>query len=357
MERKIGGRQLLEIIVFFLIVQFAGLLLTEIWLPLNQISTVQTVSASGPQTTTYYNLIVIAEIIVITAVIIFFFRKYRGQFFFILLDLFTIVPGSTFTFLIVINIILPNLNAYLTWGAALLFAMAIAIAKRRYQSLKNFVVLTSSIGFGVIIGIIGGFEFVYFFLAILAVYDYVAVFVTKHMVSLADIVVKNNIAAMVGSRDVHMVPGSYVSAKERAEVKKSGIQNRIKNTYVQDLIRKGNVPYVSQVGLGGGDLLAPLILTTAVYVTFGNFFAPMVIIMGSLSGIIATMFILKRYKVALPAIPPLFAFENLFLALIFLMYVPNSLPLSLAFLMAFAAIMLIMAYTLNRKKDMATVKF
>ena len=69
--------------------------------------------------------------------------------------------------------------------------------------------------------------------------------------------------------------------------------------------------------LGTGDLALPLMLAVSAYISFLSYFAAVMIILGAASGMIFTMYLLKRYKVALPAIPPLFAFINLFLAVLF----------------------------------------
>ncbi|MDE1860838.1 MAG: hypothetical protein KGH72_03925 [Candidatus Micrarchaeota archaeon] len=351
MERRIGDRQLVNIVVLFLIVQFGGLLLTYASLPTYAIQPAMSISGNGASFTIYNVFIIILEIIIITFVLLYVFKKFRSNALFVLLDAFIIVPGSTITFSIVLGILLPTLPAIPELIASFALAVLLMLVKQKFQRLRNIVVLLSAMGIGVLFGIIGGFYFVYLFISVLALYDYVSVFITKHMISLANMAMQKNLALFVGSSDIHMVPNRMVSRKDRKAAAKSGLANNIKDEHVRDLIRSGNTPFVSQINLGGGDLLAPLMLATGAYVTFLNYFVPVIIVIGSTTGMLATLFILTKYKVALPAIPPIFAFENLAIAVIYLIYMPQAPITALAFFGLFAAILLVMLYTLNRNRD------
>ena len=65
------------------------------------------------------------------------------------------------------------------------------------------------------------------------------------------------------------------------------------------------MPVAARTALGTGDLAMPLMLAIAAYKVNLNFVLSFVIIIGALLGLILTMFILRKYKRALPAIPPL----------------------------------------------------
>jgi len=76
----------------------------------------------------------------------------------------------------------------------------------------------------------------------------------------------------------------------------------------------------------------------------------MMIVAGSAIGLLATVFLLKKYRVGLPAIPPLFAFISLALMIVFLIAKPFE-PLTVAIfaaasVLSFAA----MIFTLMKVK-------
>jgi presenilin-like A22 family membrane protease len=348
MERRIGGRQLLNIVVFFLIAQFGGFLLTVNSLPLSAVASYTATATASYQPTPFNVFIIVIEVILITMLILYVFNKYHGELVFLIFDGFVIIPGSAITFWLVLRLLFPALNSTNALILGIIFAIIFMAIKQKKQKLRNIAVLTSVIGFGVLFGISVGFQFCYLFLALLALYDYIAVFVTKHMITLANIMVQKNISAFVGSSDVHMVPNQYVSKSDRAEIAKSGLTKKIKDPVIRDMTKKGNTPFISQVALGNGDLLAPLMLATGAYVGFSDFFIPIFVIVGSTVGVIATLAILKRYQVALPAIPPIFAFENLFLGIAFLIYGQRDVQLSLYFFSIFRILIAVMLYTLNR---------
>ncbi len=71
------------------------------------------------------------------------------------------------------------------------------------------------------------------------------------------------------------------------------------------------------------------------------------IAIGASVGMIFTMYLLKRYKVALPAIPPLFAFCNLFLGIFFAINNFWAYRSWLGFIIIFIAIVLALFNKLN----------
>lgn len=67
----------------------------------------------------------------------------------------------------------------------------------------------------------------------------------------------------------------------------------------------GMAPISARMALGTGDLAMPLMLAIAAYKVNLNFTLSFVITLGAIFGLIITMLILRRYKRALPAIPPI----------------------------------------------------
>ena len=69
--------------------------------------------------------------------------------------------------------------------------------KQYFPGLTNTCAVSSAIGFGLIFALEFGFAVMFFFLIVLAVYDYLAVYVTKHMVKMADMYVDQQLAFLV----------------------------------------------------------------------------------------------------------------------------------------------------------------
>ncbi len=88
--------------------------------------------------------------------------------------------------------------------------------------------MIASIGIGVVIGF-NGFSLAYLIVAVIALYDYIAVFVTKHMQVMARAMAEKNLAFLIGSSDVEMTPRSLLSDKERKEMDRELKKNKIKD--------------------------------------------------------------------------------------------------------------------------------
>ncbi len=286
-------------------------------------------------------------IIVFSAAIIIVFRFIKGNILFVLLEAFVVLFATAFLLFIVLATALPAVNyLYIALFSALV-AIALIVAKNYRPKLRNLIAITSSIGVGVVIGL-NGFNVAYLLMMFIAVYDYIAVFVTKHMITLAREVSSRNLAFLIGSSDIEAIPKKYTTQKDRADFRKSVDIKSVKDPVLKKLISSGAIPIVSQVQLGTGDLALPLMLTVSAYISFINYAIPVMIILGSISGLVFTMYLLKRYKVALPAIPPLFAFINLFLGLAFLLVKTSQTWLWAGFLAIAAATLAVLMSKLRR---------
>ena len=317
MERRIGLRQVIYVISLFLIAQLFGLFLTVM---MNSPSSAYLASsAASTQNSNPVSFVfwLVINVIIAVLIIMLILRYYRGDLFFKLLEAYIIIFGSFFLFLVLIGDILPSMGVVPQSLMSLALAALLFLVKNRTNKFRNVVTLATSIGAGIFIGIsIGlgfGFLALYFLLGIFAVYDYLAVFVLKFMIPFAREAVKRNLAFMIGSSDLEILPRG--SARRRVE--KEDL-SRINNTRVKSLIKKGNVPIVSSVMLGNGDIILPMSLVVGSYVIYANIFLSVMVVVGSTVGLMATMLLLRKYKVGLPAIPPLFAFISIALTMVFL---------------------------------------
>lgn len=161
-----------------------------------------------------------------------------------------------------------NYEIAMTIGVAL--GLSLGLLKFFIQSLKNISATLSSAGAGAILGASIGFYPAVLFMVLLSIYDYIAVFKTKHMVEMANYMKDKNLAFTVTAK-----------------------------TYLPETKKE------SRIDLGTGDLIAPAFVSVASF-ELGHY-APLFIIFGSaVSLFLFLKFALKR-RMVLPALPPLTA--------------------------------------------------
>ena len=318
-NRLIENRQLVGILTMFMLVQFAGIALATLWFngaTYQQITSAQI--ASGPSNV----LLLLAYIILLAVAMILIFRFYHGAKLFRVIEGVVIFIASFYVFLVIIAYFTQSSNIA-TIGAAIIAILLVA-AKNKWVKLKNVAAIIASIGVGAVLGF--GFSFIaaIAFMGLLAIYDFVAVFITKHMITLANVVTDNNLAFMVDMNEVEAVPKSDFSKKELSEynkyVKSSGQRGKKILSAMKKTSSMGMVPISANVALGTGDLAIPLMVAVSAYKLTLSFVPSFFIAFGAVLGLIITMFILRKYKRALPAIPPLFLGVLIGFALYYLVY-------------------------------------
>lgn len=340
LERKIEARQLVNIIALFLVVQFGGLLIAIYTTP----AILYYVQGNAVQVNSFEGAFVyLIYILVTTAALLLLIRFYKKPGIFRLMEALVILLATGYVVFSVVSTALPGVDSNKILALAAIATVILIIAKNMRPNLRNLLAVSSSIGVGILIGS-NGFYLAYFLMLLITIYDYVAVFITKHMLTMAKEVSSKNLAFLIGSTDYEAVPRSYLSKKDLAEYKKQG---KPTDPFVKSLVRKGLFPVVSQVQLGTGDLALPLMLSVSAYISFLSYSAAVMIAIGASVGMIFTMYLLKRYKVALPAIPPLFAFCNLFLGIFFAINNFWAYRSWLGFIIIFIAIVLALFNKLN----------
>ncbi|MEM0154415.1 MAG: presenilin family intramembrane aspartyl protease [Methanothrix sp.] len=318
-KRLIENRQLVGILTMFMLVQFAGIALATLWFngaTYQQITSSQIVS--GPSNA----LLLLAYIIFLAVVMILIFRFYHGAKLFRVIEGVVIFIASFYVFLVIIAYFTQSSNIA-TIGAALIAILLVA-AKNKWVRLKNVAAIIASIGVGAVLGFGFSFFAAIIFMGLLAIYDFVAVFITKHMITLANVVTDNNLAFMVDMNEVEAVPKSDFSKKELSEynkyVKSSGQRGKRIMSVMKKTGSMGMVPISANVALGTGDLAIPLMVAVSAYKLTLSFVPSFFIALGAVLGLIITMFILRKFKRALPAIPPLFLGVLIGFALYYLVY-------------------------------------
>jgi len=215
-----------------------------------------------------------------TAVILLIIKFYKGDLLFKLLESLLVFLTSW----IVISFIVGD-------EIALILALVLVITRWIYKKnilLRNIASVLAAAGAGAIIGYQLGVIPVILFLVILAGYDIIAVFYTKHMVSLAKAITKKNLAFTFA-----------LPTKEH------------------------------QFELGTGDMVIPAVFAVSVLVQTTKYFdfpfaliSPIIVLWGSLVGLILTLhYCSSKVGKALPALPLQTAIMLIMLALCYVMKV------------------------------------
>ncbi len=177
------------------------------------------------------------------------------------------------------------LGSFLPYDDLLVLAIMIIILAVRYTHRENifirdFVGIIAIAGAGAVIGISFGLIPVILFVILLSIYDFIAVFKTKHMVELGKKVTKQNLAFTIA------MPTK-------------------KHTFE----------------LGNGDLVIPLIVASSVFANgffVNNFLVAILCLIGSFIGLVLSIYIVSTKKIALPALPPQTAIMVIIIGLAFL---------------------------------------
>lgn len=153
--------------------------------------------------------------------------------------------------------------------AAVLMGLAFSALKIFRPGLKNAAAIMATAGVGVIFGISLGILPLIIFLVFLSIYDFLSVFMTKHMVELANFVVKKDLAFTVTAK----APPIRVGQKER------------------------------RIDLGTGDMIAPIMLEVSTLSI--SPVATVFVFAGAVISLGLFLNIAWRSKMVLPALPPI----------------------------------------------------
>jgi len=159
----------------------------------------------------------------------------------------------------------------LSYSIGLLFAVRRILMPMERNNVYGMVV---SAVLGALFGIILSMDAIIVFGALMAIYDIVAVFITKHMIDIAKAVVSNNL--------------SMVVTVSRGDVK-------------ADFSKKKSVAKARRLDLGTGDLFIASLFVVCALKFSVEFF--LVMLLFSFLGFFATMKLLETLKRPIPALP------------------------------------------------------
>jgi len=222
-------------------------------------------------------------ILVMAVVLYFGIKVYKGVLLFRVLEFLVITFATSIVFFVLLTV--AGLDPDMSMLAGIAIGLLIAIGKNWLHPLRNAGAIISSGGVGAIFGFSLGFIPSLLFAVLLSIYDYIAVFKTKHMVKFAETFTQQDLAFTIAA-------GPKPSEKEKKELEKIPFEERVKK--------------IKRTELGTGDLVIPVVLSVSVYPVLG--------LVGSLCVIFFTtlaLYAMMRYhmtkKQVLPALPPITA--------------------------------------------------
>jgi presenilin-like A22 family membrane protease len=216
------------------------------------------------------------------AMVILVARRYKGMLLFMLLEALVVFSASSIVFFAIALSLGTDFLEALALGGA--FGIALAAAKFVWREAKNTAAIISSAGVAAIFGFSLGFLPAAAFTILLSIYDYIAVFKTRHMVEMARELSTRQLSFAVTAKNV---PAR--KPKESAEA------------YVDRANREGE-----RLDLGTGDLAVPGMLSVSAYTLGPNgLIYSLAIAAGSTAALCLLLRFVSERRVFLPALPPI----------------------------------------------------
>ena len=228
-------------------------------------------------------LYLLAIILFGAAMIMLFSRFYKGMALYQLLELVVVSIASSAVFF-AIAFSFSGLGLDLSLGIGAVAGLALGLAKLVRAEAKNLAAIISSSGVGALFGFSFAFIPMSIFVLLLSLYDYIAVFKTKHMITMARELSTRQLSFAVTAKSV---PAK--APKETAE------------HYVDRAMKEGE-----RLDLGTGDLSVPAMLAVSAYTLGPNgLLYSLAVAIGSTISIYVLLRFVSKQRVFLPALPPI----------------------------------------------------
>jgi len=292
-----------KIIVFFVVTQllalWAGISLlkmAEAVPELHSLSVAPYDNPDEPLNAAYFLLIVVCG----AAGVLLAIRFYKGPWLFRILE-FTTVAGTTsvlvFGILLSLQILTPDMALLVGTAIGGLFA----VSKFFNPSLKNAAAILSSAGVGALFGFSAGIVPALLFILGISVYDYVAVFKTRHMLAMSRALGTTELAFTVTAK---ATPEIHTSSGGVSQQTSQPSHSSHAPSAAQAVHATPNDDGLARLDLGTGDLAVPAMLAVSAYPHAGIAGSAAVAIGSTVSLYLLLNFVMKN-RVALPAMPPI----------------------------------------------------
>lgn len=238
------------------------------------------------------SLFFLVVVLIGTATLLLVLKYYKGNLLFRIFEVYVIFIGS----LVVWQYVLFDLlnaapfavgeSEYLSCVlVASILTVAVRFVKRTYMTL-NVTLCLAIAGAGGVLGSFMGIVPALLMMVALGTYDIIAVFKTKHMITLAD------------QSRLRQMPVMFETSSKGIKTgprKKSGS------------VSKGNkADEEDTIGLGTGDIAIPLVFFVGILRSFNSWLLVGGAVLGAAVGLFLTIYYVTQVKrVALPALPPI----------------------------------------------------
>lgn len=224
---------------------------------------VVTTDASDP-----FNAVFFIGYILAGAVFMILMIRYFGlsQLLFRAMEFFLIASASSIVFYAFLRLVT---DYEISTMGGIIMGLTFSGSRVFLPGLKNAAAVLATAGVGVIFGVSLGLVPMLIFLIFLSIYDFLAVFATKHMVELAEFVVKKDLAFTVTAKAPPVKPG--------------GREQRI--------------------DLGTGDMIAPIMLEVGALQV--SPVATLFVFVGAVVSLGLFLTLVWKKKMILPALPPI----------------------------------------------------
>ena len=275
-------KQVAMIFLMFLLAQllglFTGALLVDLQSVMPGISELN-VAPGGQSGDVSNSLFFLLYILAGAALILVVLKLYKGVMLFKLMETMIIFVASSIVFFAVFLMLgVPYFEEL-----SLICALGLAVLKFIFPKIRNTTAVISSAGVGAIFGfsldIIPAILFVFG----LCLYDFLSVFWTKHMITMARELSRRELSFSVSSTGK-----SYKASHARP--------SKLREMPKEDRI--------TTLELGTGDMAVPLMLAVSAY-KIGGFAASFAVIVGSSLALAYVLYYVYKKRVFLPALPPL----------------------------------------------------
>ncbi|MFA5106301.1 MAG: presenilin family intramembrane aspartyl protease [Candidatus Micrarchaeia archaeon] len=210
-------------------------------------------------------------------------KYYRGVMIFKIIEFMIIFSASNVVFF-VLSFSALGMDPTMGLLASLVVSFAFALAKFAFKQVKNIAAVISSAGVGAIFGFSVSFIPTLAIVLAVSLYDFWAVFKTRHMVTLA---------RELDRRDLSFA----VTASEKVRVKTS---EKVGGKTVSRMVEQEG----GRLDLGTGDLAVPTMLSVSAY-PFGGMAASLGAMAGASIALYLMLRVVNERRLILPALPPI----------------------------------------------------
>ncbi|MBM3229765.1 hypothetical protein FJZ26_05005 [Candidatus Parvarchaeota archaeon] len=235
------------------------------------------------------SVIMIGYILAGAGIMLLVIKYYKGAMLFNLIEFAVIFSASNIVFFVLLfKAWQAGAGQALSADLLILFTLGISFGFAALKFLrpktKNLAAVVSSAGVGAIFGFSIGFYPTLLLILLLSAYDYLAVFKTKHMVTMARELDVRQMSFAVSAREVKKVMQERMVGKKKI---------------VEEVEQEG-----ARLDLGTGDLSIPAMLSVSAY-AFGGAAVALASVIGSSIAIYVLLKFVSERRVFLPALPPI----------------------------------------------------